>query len=87
MARQDGNIKVAKERTDGEAALIRRYATLYRDFGDTMGWLNGTSSAAAGDAASGTPTSNFGFDALHFYIYSRLGKDHRARATQELIGF
>ncbi|CAD7963371.1 unnamed protein product [Amoebophrya sp. A120] len=72
MARQEGTIKVAKERTDGESALIRRYATLYKEFADGMGWLN---------------TTSHGYDALHFYIYSRLARDHRANSSQELIGF
>ena len=29
----------------------------------------------------------FGYDALHYFIYSRLGKDHRSPSTRELINF
>ncbi|CAD7943398.1 unnamed protein product [Amoebophrya sp. A25] len=72
MARQEGSVRVAKEETDGEAALTRKYAEVYREFADQLSWLN---------------TTGMGYDALHFYIYSRLGRDHRSAQTQELIGF
>lgn len=47
-------------------------ARKYKDFGDKMGWLSNV---------------DFGYDALHYFVYSRLGKDHRAASSKELIGF
>ena len=37
-----------------------------------MGWLS---------------TNGFGFDALHYFIYSRLSKDHKAGAVKQMVGF
>ena len=47
-------------------------ASLYRQFADAMGWLT---------------DPELGYDALHYYIYSRLGVDHRTRVAVELLGF
>lgn len=71
-AQETGNTAVAKQFADGQANLVEQYATEYKAYADKMGWLN---------------DNNFGYDALHYFIYSRLGKDHRSTSTRELINF
>lgn len=71
-ATQGGNILIAQKRVDGDSDFIKLYAKMYRKFGDTLGWL---------------ADSRFGYTALHYFIYSRLGKDHQASSLRELLGY
>lgn len=83
-AHKTGDIRIDKERSEGEARVISTYAQAYHDYGAKLGWICST---VAGEACNTGAVSQFGFDALHYFIYSRLGKDHRAQNTKEMIGF
>lgn len=72
LATEEGRINIDKQAADGQANLTIAYAEGYFNFGQTMNWFNDT---------------DLSYDALHYYIYSRLGKDHRANRTTQLLGY
>ena len=83
-ARYSGDIAIEKERAEGDARVIGTYAQAYHNYGSSLGWICSTVAGATCNTAS---VANYGFDALHYFIYSRLGRDHRAQKSKEMIGF
>lgn len=82
-AAYSGDIAIEKEKSEGEARVIGAYAEAYHNFGAQLGWICST---VAGVSCNAGNVAQFGFDALHYFIYSRLGKA-REKKIHQYIGF